>query len=94
VREGRDDGTGSGRGVAGPWAHSGRGLERFPGSIFIFFSSLLLFFFYFSYFLHRFCKNAPNHFKPLSEILQNSLQGFKPIGNKFSELKQDFLNKI
>jgi hypothetical protein len=52
----------------------GRKGSRGPFSYF--FSSLLLFFFYFSYFFHRFCKNAPNQFKPLSEILQNSQQGF------------------
>jgi hypothetical protein len=65
-REGED--TGSGWGVAGPWACSGRGLEWFPGSSFIFFLFFLFFFSDFSYFFHRFCKNAPNQFKPLSEI--------------------------
>jgi hypothetical protein len=58
---------------------------------FSYFSLLCFFyFFYFSYFFHRFCKNAPNQFKPLSEILQKSLQGFKSVGNKFLESKQDF----
>jgi hypothetical protein len=38
----RTEGTGSGRGIAGPWARSGRGLEWFPGPSFIFFFSLLL----------------------------------------------------
>jgi hypothetical protein len=41
----RAEGTGSGRGVARPWARSGCGLEWFLGPSFIFFSSLLLFFF-------------------------------------------------
>jgi hypothetical protein len=58
-----------------------------PFSIFIFFSSFL---FLISYFLYRFCTNAPNQIKPLSGILQNSQQGFKPIGSKFLETKQDF----
>jgi hypothetical protein len=58
-REERSECTGSGRGVAGPWARSGRGLEWFSGSSFIFFSSSFFFF-------HRICKKAPNHFKPLS----------------------------
>jgi hypothetical protein len=40
----RAEGTDSGRGVAGPWARSGRGLEGFPGSSFIFFSSSFFFF--------------------------------------------------
>jgi hypothetical protein len=63
--------------------------KGFPGALlFIFFLSS--FSFLFSYFFQRFCKNAPNHFKPLSEILQNSLQGFKPVGNRFSESKPDF----
>jgi hypothetical protein len=67
-REERSVGTGSGRGVAGPWARSGRGLEWFPGPSFRIF---LFFLFSFSvfYFFHRFCINAPNQFKPLSEIL-------------------------
>jgi hypothetical protein len=83
-------GTGSEGGLVGPRAESRAGPKGFPGSIFIFFSSLLLFLFYFSYFFHRFCKNAPNQFKPLLETSQDSQQGFKPIGNKFSESKQDF----
>jgi hypothetical protein len=74
----------------GPRARSGAGPDCFPRGLFMFFSSLLLFFFYFSYFFHRFCKNAPNQFKPLSKNLQNSQQGFKPIGNKFLKPKQDF----
>jgi hypothetical protein len=59
------EGTGSGWGVARPWARSGRGLEWFPGSSFIFFSSLLLFF---SIFLNSFIDFAKmlqinsNHF--------------------------------
>jgi hypothetical protein len=53
----------------------------------------LLCFFSFSIFLISFidfAKNAPNQFKPLSETSQDSQQGFIPIGNKFSESKQDF----
>jgi hypothetical protein len=48
-REGED--TGSGRGVAGPWARSGCGLEWFLGPSFIFF---LFFLFSFSDFLISF----------------------------------------
>jgi hypothetical protein len=73
-REGED--TGSGQGVAGPWARSGCGLEWFPGSSFIFF---LFFLFFFSVFLISFN----------SKVL-NSQQGFKSIGSKFSRSKQDF----
>jgi hypothetical protein len=72
------EGTGSGRGVAGPWARSGHGLEWFPGPSFTFFSSLLLFFFYFlipfidfarmfqisSNHFQKFCKN---HSKVLNQ---------------------------
>jgi hypothetical protein len=47
-------GTASERGVAGPWAGCGTGPKHFPGSIFIFFFSLLLFFFCFSYFFVTF----------------------------------------
>jgi hypothetical protein len=43
----RAEGTGSGRGFAGPRLASGVGPKGFPGSIFIFFSSLLLFLFCF-----------------------------------------------
>jgi hypothetical protein len=46
-----------------PWA------GMVPGVQFHVFLFLSLFFFCFSYFFHRFCKNAPNQFKPLSEIL-------------------------
>jgi hypothetical protein len=89
----RTEGTGLGWGVARPWARSGRGLELFPGSSFKFFFFFLFSFFYFSYFFHRFCKNVPNHFKPLSEILQNPCKVFKSIGNKFSRSKQDFFKR-
>jgi hypothetical protein len=44
----RAEGTGSGQGDAGPWLASGVGPKGFPGSVFIFFSSLLLFLFCFS----------------------------------------------
>jgi hypothetical protein len=37
------EGTGSGRGDAGPWLASGVGPKGFPGFVFIFFSSLLFF---------------------------------------------------
>jgi hypothetical protein len=85
----RTEGTGSGRGVAGPGARSGRGLEWFPGSSFIFllFSSFS-FYLFFSISFIDFAKMF--QIKSLSEILQNSLQGFKSIGNKFSKSKQDF----
>jgi hypothetical protein len=91
VREGREDGTGSGFNLG--WAVGSFLLwaETFSPGPFSYFS--LLYFFSFSIFLISFidfAKNAPNQIKPLSEILQNSQQGFKPIGNKFSEPKQDF----
>jgi hypothetical protein len=47
VRERRGVGTGSGRGVVGPWAVSGFGRKGFPGLFrgwAVFFSSFLLFF--------------------------------------------------
>jgi hypothetical protein len=78
----------------GPRLASGVGPKGFPGSVFIFFSSLLLFFFLFSYFFHRFCKNVPNQFKPLSEILQKSLQGFKSVGKQVFKIKTRFLIKL
>jgi hypothetical protein len=45
VRGERAEGTGSGRGDAGPRLAFGVGPKGFPGSVFIFFSSLLLFLF-------------------------------------------------
>jgi hypothetical protein len=63
-REGED--TGSGWGVAGPWACSGRGLEWFPGSVFIFFSSKLLFLFCFL-----------NSFTDFAKMLQINLNHFQ-----------------
>jgi hypothetical protein len=68
AREREGAGYRFGAGVAGSWARSGRGLEWFPGSSFIFFFPL---FFSFSIFLFlsQILQNAPNQFKPLSEIL-------------------------
>jgi hypothetical protein len=66
----RAEGNGSGRGDAGPWLASGVGPKGFPGSVFIFFSPLLLFLFCFLNSFTDFCKNVPNQFKPLSEILK------------------------
>jgi hypothetical protein len=57
----------------------------------------LLCFLSFSNFLNSFidfAKNAPNQFKPLSEVLQKLLQGFKSVGNKFSKIKTRFLIEI
>jgi hypothetical protein len=45
AREERAGGTGSGRGDAGPRLASGVGPNGFPGSVYIFFSPLLLFLF-------------------------------------------------
>jgi hypothetical protein len=61
--------------ATGPRLASGVGPKGFPGALLIIFF-LSSFSFLFSYFFQRICKNAPNHFKPLLEILQNSLQGF------------------
>jgi hypothetical protein len=89
----RAEGTGSGRGDAGPSLASGVGPKGFPGSVFIFFSSLLLF-----CFLNSFTdfakKKAPNQFKPLSEILQKSLQGFKSVGKEVFKIKTRFLIEL
>jgi hypothetical protein len=65
-REGRGYRFGTGRcwAVAGFWSWA----ERLPGvrfHIFLFFTSFL---FLISYSFHRFCKNAPNQFKSLSEL--------------------------
>jgi predicted PurR-regulated permease PerM len=59
-------------------------------ALFLFLFSFLLFFFVFPYFFCISCKNVSNQIKPVSKILQNSQQGFKPIGNILSEPKQDF----
>jgi hypothetical protein len=84
------EGTGSGK---GKWATGSILIwaEPFsPGPV-SFFS--LLCFFSFSVFLISFIDFAKmfqitsNHFQ---RFLQNSLQGFKSIGNKFSKSKQDF----
>jgi hypothetical protein len=62
----RVEGTGSGRGDAGPWLASGVGPKGFPGSVFIFFSSLLLFLFCFL-----------NSFTDFAKMLQNNLNHFQ-----------------
>jgi hypothetical protein len=75
-REGED--TVSGRGVAGSWARSGRGLEWFPGSSFIVF---LFFLFFFSDFLISFIGFA-KMLQIKSNLFQRfaiSLQGFNSI---------------
>jgi hypothetical protein len=91
VREERAGGYRFGAGrcwaVAGFWSWA----ERLPGvrfHIFLFFTPFL---FLFSYLIHRFCKNVPNQFKPLSEILQKSLQGFKSVGKQVFKIKTRFL---
>jgi hypothetical protein len=63
VKEGREEGTSSGWGVAGLWARSGRGLERSPGSIFIFISSSLFYLFFVSDLNQILCKLDSKHFK-------------------------------
>jgi hypothetical protein len=59
----------------GPWAACGTGPIRFPGSIFIFFSSLLLFFFYFL--------NSFIDFAKMLQINSNHFQNFCKIHSKF-----------
>jgi hypothetical protein len=57
----------------------------------------LLYFFFFFCFLNSFtdfAKNAPNQFKPLSEILQKSLQGFKSVGKQVFKIKTRFLTEL
>jgi hypothetical protein len=48
--EERGLGTVSGAGVAGPWAASGAGPDRFPGALFYFYFFFALFYFCFLYF--------------------------------------------
>jgi hypothetical protein len=64
----RAEGTGSGRGDAGPWLASGVGPKGFPGSVFIFFSSILLFLFCFL--------NSFTDFAKMLQINLNHLQRF------------------
>jgi hypothetical protein len=57
----------------------------------------LLYFFFFSVFLilsQILQKKVPNQFKPLSEILQKSLQGFKSVGNQVFKIKTRFLIEL
>jgi hypothetical protein len=68
-REGED--TGLGRGVAGPWARSGRGLEWFPGPSFIFFLFFLFSFYDFlflSQILYKMLQNNSNHYQKFCKI--------------------------
>jgi hypothetical protein len=69
--------------------------ERLPGGLlFLFFLFLSPFLFLISDLVYFFCINAPKHFKQVSKFLKSSKQPSKPIGNMFSEAKQDFLIKI
>jgi hypothetical protein len=67
----RAEGNGSGRGDAGPWLASGVGPKGFPGSVFIFFSPLLLFLFYFL--------NSFTDFAKMFQINSNHFQRFHKI---------------
>jgi hypothetical protein len=88
------EGTGSGRGDAGPWLASGVGPKGFPGSVFIIFSSLLLFF---SAFLNSFTDFAKmfqinlNHFQ---RFFKKILQGFKSVGKQVFKIKTRFLTEL
>jgi hypothetical protein len=68
----RTEGTGSGRGVVGPWAHSGRGLERLPGSIsqFLLFSSFSFYLFFPISFIDfaKMLQITSNHFQRFCKI--------------------------
>jgi hypothetical protein len=70
----------------------GRKASRGPFSYF----SLLYFFsfFYFPISFTDFAKMFPNQFKPLSEILQKSLQGFKSVGKQVFRIKTRVLIEL
>jgi hypothetical protein len=93
----RERGRGRGAGLPGwllpCWAGlgPGHGPSWAAGFLFLyFFCAVSISYFVFSYSTYRFCKTPSNEFKPLSEVLQNSRQGFKPTTNMFSDPKQDF----
>jgi hypothetical protein len=68
----RTEGTGSGRGDVGPWARSGRGLERLPGvrfHIFPFFTSFSFFvFLILSQILQKCSKSIQTTFRDFTKI--------------------------
>jgi hypothetical protein len=71
-----------GRGDAGPRLASGVGPNGFPGSVYIFFSPLLLFLFCFLISFTDFAKRLQNKLNHFQRILQNLLQGFESVGKQ------------
>jgi hypothetical protein len=84
--------TVSERRPAGPWAGSRDGPKWFPSAFSDFFISFpfSLFLFLFSDLFHILCKFASNQFNQIPKFFRSSKQGYKPIRNMFSEIKQDF----
>jgi hypothetical protein len=64
--------------------------EMVPFGLFRILYFFSLFLFLFSDLFHILCKFASNQFNQIPKFFRSSKQGYKPIRNMFSEIKQDF----